>query len=58
MNLGISKILDYNLYTNEERAAAVRDLFTYETTANAALHFTEESTQKELEVIANYILYR
>ena len=30
MNLGISKKLDYNLYTNQERAEQVRDLLTPE----------------------------
>lgn len=57
MNLGISKKLDYNLYTNQERAQQVRDLLTPEVEGLARAHYTEESTQKELETIANFILY-
>lgn len=57
MNLGISKKLDYNLYSNIERAQQVHDLFTEELTELAMLHFNEISTQNELEVIANFILY-
>ena len=56
MNLGISKELNYNLYSNIERAQQVRDLFTEELTELAMLHFNEISTQNELEIIANFIL--
>lgn len=57
MNLGISKQLDRNLYSNTERAEQVRNLFTPEISNLAALHFDEYSTQLELEKIANFILY-
>ena len=57
MNLGISKELNYNLYSNSERAEQVRNLFTPELTELAMLHFNEVSTQHELETIANFILY-
>lgn len=57
MNLGISKALDYNLYTNQERANFVQQLFTPEVEQLARLHYTEDSTKKELEAAANYILY-
>lgn len=57
MNLNISKKLDYNLYSNQERAQQVQDLFTPEVSDLAADHFCEESTQAELEKVANFILY-
>ena len=57
MNLGISKKLNYNLYSNEERAQQVKDLFTPEVEQLAKDHYTEASTQKELETAANFILY-
>lgn len=57
MNLGISKALDYNLYSNEERAQFVQDLFTPELEQKARDHYTEDSTKAELETAANYILY-
>ena len=57
MNLGISKKLDYNIYSNSERAEFVRNLFTYEVEQAAKDHYNEESTKKELEAAANYILY-
>lgn len=57
MNLGLSKKLNYNLYSNQERAAQVRDLLTDELTQLAKDHFTEATTQHELEVAANFILY-
>lgn len=57
MNLGISKQLDYNLYSNEERANQVRNLFTPDIEQLAREHYSESSTQKELETAANFILY-
>lgn len=57
MGIGISKQLNYNLYTNAERAQQVRDLFTDEICRKARAHFDEPSTQQELETIANFILY-
>ena len=57
MNLGISKKLDYNIYSNEDRAEFVRNLFTYEVEQAAKDHYNEDSTKKELEAAANYILY-
>ena len=57
MDLGIGKQLNYDLYSNEDRAAQVNELFTDEIQQLAQEHFTEESTQKELEKIANFILY-
>lgn len=57
MNLGISKSLDYNIYSNEDRAKFVRNLFTPEVELKAKAHYNEDSTKKELEAAANYILY-
>ena len=57
MNLGISKQLDYNLYSNQERAEQVKALFTADVNQKAKDHYTEQSTQKELETVANFILY-
>ena len=57
MNLGISKQLDYNLYSNAERAEQVRSLFTPDVEQLAREHYDETSTQKELETAANFILY-
>lgn len=57
MNLGISKELDYNIYSYTDRANFVRNLFTYELEQEAKLHYDEDSTKKELETAANYILY-
>lgn len=57
MDLGIGKQLNYDLYSNEDRAAQVNELFTDEIQQLAKEHFTEDSTQKELEKIANFILY-
>lgn len=57
MNLGISKSLDYNIYSNTDRAEFVKNLFTYELEQQAKLHYNEDSTKKELEAAANYILY-
>lgn len=57
MNLGISKQLDYNLYTNGERAQQVRELFTPEIEKMAMETCDQPSTQKELETAANFILY-
>lgn len=57
MNLGISKALNYNIYSNEDRAKFVNELFTPELVAQAKEHYKEDSTKKELETAANYILY-
>lgn len=57
MNLGISKKLDYNIYSYTDRADFVRNLFTYELEQEAKDHYNEDSTKKELEAAANYILY-
>ena len=57
MNLGISKKLDYNIYSNADRADFVKSLFTYELEQEAKEHYNEDSTRKELEAAANYILY-
>jgi hypothetical protein len=57
VNLGISKQLDYNLYSNKERAQQVLELFTPEKQQLARLSYEQSSTQKELETIANFILY-
>lgn len=57
MNLGISKKLDYNLYSNEERMRQVCELFTPEVEQLAKDHYTEASTQAELEAAANFVLY-
>ena len=57
MALGISKKLNYNLYSNKERAEQVKELFNEEVSKKARLQFEEQSTQKELETIANFILY-
>lgn len=57
MNLGISKQLNYGLYSNDERAAQVRELFSPNVCELAALTYEQPSTQKELETIANFILY-
>ncbi len=57
MNLGISKALDYDIYSYADRAQFVKDLFNKELSEKAALHYEEDSTAKELEAAANYILY-
>lgn len=57
MNLGISKKLDYNIYSYTDRANYVKDLFTPELEQQAKDHYNEDSTKKELEAAANYILY-
>lgn len=57
MNLGISKKLNYNLYSNAERAEQVCTLFDPQTEQLAKDHFDEDSTKTELEKIANFILY-
>ena len=57
MNLGITKQLNYTIYSNADRAALVRDLFTPEVDRNAHLTFEQVTTQHELEVAANFILY-
>ena len=57
MDLGIGKKLNYDLYSNQERASQVQELFTEEIEQQAKLHFEEDSTRKELEKIANFILY-
>jgi len=57
MNLGIRKALDYNLYSNADRANFVIDLFTPELEQQAKLHYEEDSTKLELEAAANFILY-
>lgn len=57
MNLGISKSLNYDIYSNADRADFVRSLFTPELEQLAKEHYNEDSTKKELEAAANYILY-
>ena len=57
MNLGISKSLNYDIYSNADRADFVRSLFTPELEQLAKEHYDEDSTKKELEAAANYILY-
>ena len=57
MNLGITKQLDYTIYSNIDRTTLVNDLFTEEISNNARLTFEQASTQHELEVAANFILY-
>ena len=53
----ISKELDYNLYSNSERANQVRNLFTDEVSAYYSTNFESATAQAELEKIANFILY-
>lgn len=53
----ISKQLDYNLYSNAERANQVRNLFDIEATAQYEEYYTSPSVQADLEKIANFILY-
>lgn len=57
MNLGITKQLDYTIYSNIDRTTLVNDLFTTEVDDNARNTFEQASTQHELEVAANFILY-
>ena len=57
MNLGITKQLNYTIYSNADRAALVNELFTPEVSNNARLTFEQVTTQHELEVAANFILY-
>ena len=53
----ISKQLDYNLYSNAQRAEQVRNLFDIEATAQYEEYFTSPSVQADLEKVANFILY-
>ena len=56
----ISKNLDYNLYSNVDRANQVSDLFS-ENNGSAAndyeTNYDSPSVQADLEKIANFILY-
>lgn len=53
----ISKKLDYTLYSNAERASQVNNLFSEEETNFYNINFERPSIQKDLEKIANFILY-
>ena len=53
----ISKQLNYNLYSNADRATQVRDLFDAEATAHYQTYYDSSSVQADLEKIANFILY-
>jgi hypothetical protein len=57
MNLGVRQQLDYELYSNRERAEQVRALFTPEVVSKATGSMEQASTQAELELCANFILY-
>lgn len=57
MNLGVRQQLDYELYSNKDRAEQVRALFTPEVVSKAAGSMEQASTQAELELCANFILY-
>lgn len=53
----VSKQLDYNLYSNADRANQVRNLFDLETTEQYKSNYSSPTIQADLEKIANFILY-
>ena len=53
----LSKKLNYDLYSNAERAEQVRQLFTEEATQAYAENYDSATTKADLEKIANFILY-
>ena len=53
----VSKQLNYNLYSNADRANQVRDLFDLETTEQYKSNYSSPTVQADLEKIANFILY-
>ena len=53
----VSKQLNYNLYSNADRANQVRNLFDLETTEQYELNYSSPTVQADLEKIANFILY-
>lgn len=53
----VSKQLNYNLYSNADRANQVRDLFSEETEEQYKLNYNSPTIQADLEKVANFILY-
>ena len=53
----VSKQLNYNLYSNADRANQVRNLFDLEITKQYELNYDSPTVQADLEKIANFILY-
>ena len=57
MDLGILKQINYDIYSNKDRAKLAKTIVSPQVQMVCAEHLDNEQVQKQLEALANYILY-